>query len=109
MALIRFSKVPKNRQYEYKPRFWNPEKEEREEFLRQLELRKEGTTEGLRERVRSGFRRGAARDYRFRQQQVRRSNVRLFAIVMMLLIATYLFLVKYLPAFEQALEKKFGN
>jgi hypothetical protein len=37
MALLRFFRVPKHQQYDYKPRFWDPKKEELQERLDRIE------------------------------------------------------------------------
>jgi len=105
MALLRFSKLPKHQRYEYKPRYWNPEKEELEERLKQIEQLKGGNAEGMKARIQSGLRRGSvSRGSHRRQAQVRRSNFVLFAVVLGLLAMCYVFLTQYLPQIVETLE-----
>lgn len=99
MAFIKFSKLPKHQQYQYKPRFWNPEKEDLEERLKQVEEVKTGNAEGVKARLAGSFKRGyqKAEDTRFRQRQVQRSNFILLGVIALLLVFSYLFISVYLP------------
>ena len=97
MAVLRFFKLPKHQQYQYKPRFWDPKKEEREERLQQIEAMKEGDPEALKARLSANFRKGYAKDTSFRKRQVRRSNLILLGILALLVIFSYLFIAVYLP------------
>ncbi len=93
-------KTPKHSQFDYKPRFWDPEKEEREERLRKLnQLRKDGL-DGSKARITSGFRRGYTHNSAYRRRQVLRSNLVLIGIVVILLFFCYLFLTQFLPQIE---------
>jgi hypothetical protein len=58
MALRRFIKLPKHQQYQYKPRYWDPEKDELKERLDRIEALKKGDTEGMKARIASGMKRG---------------------------------------------------
>ncbi len=97
MALLRFYKLPKHQKYEYKPRFWDPKKEEMEERLRQIDAVKEGDTEAIKARLSANFRKGYANDTRFRSRQVMRSNLLLLGIIAILVVLSYLFIAVYLP------------
>ena len=104
MALLRFFKVPRHQQYEYKPRYWDPRKEELEERLKRIEDLKGSDTEATKARISSGLRRGYRGDTRERKRQVMRSNMILLGIVIVLLILSYMFIVVYLPEIVNALE-----
>ena len=112
MAIFRGFRTPKHQQYDYKPRFWNPEKEALEERIKQVEERKSGNTESAKERISAGFKRGNnsymayGEKKSFRSAQTRRSNITLFIVIILLALLTYLFLNIYLPEFEQILEQK---
>lgn len=96
------SRTPKHQQFKYKPRFWDPEKEELEaRRARREKLQQEGI-EGAKERIRSGFvtGRGGAASGRYRSQQVRRSNFTFLIVVAALVVLAVLLLVVYLPRFE---------
>ncbi len=104
MAFFRFIKLPKHRQYEYTPRYWNPEKEELEERLRRVEERKQSDKDAMKSRISSGFRKGYTGGRSLRGKQARRSNVILLAIVVMLIFFTYFALTEYLPGLVEALD-----
>jgi hypothetical protein len=104
MALIRFTKLPKHQQYEYKPRYWDPRKEELKERLERAEKAKENDVEAVKSRLSSGgLRRGFSADGRsVRQQQVLRSNLILLGVIAIILFLSYLFLTAYLPRIANA-------
>lgn len=97
MAVLRFFKLPKHQQYQYRPRFWDPKKEEREERLKQIEAVKEGDAEALKARLSANFRKGYAKDTSFRKRQMMRSNLILLGVLALLVILSYLFITVYLP------------
>ena len=99
MALLRFFKVPKHQQYEYKPRYWDPRKEELEDRLKRIDKIKGRDAEAVKARLSGGFRRGfeATGVKRSRRGQVMRSNLILVGIIVILLLLSYLLLTVYLP------------
>ncbi len=104
MAFFRFTKLPKHRQYEYTPRYWNPEKEELEERLKRIEERKQGDKDAMKSRISSGFRRGYIGGRSLRGKQARRSNAILLGIVVLLIFFTYFALTEYLPGLVESME-----
>ena len=108
MAFLRFFKMPKHQQYEYKPRFWDPKKEELQERLKQIEDMKSGGTEGAKARISGGFRRGYGGSSAGRRKQVMRSNMTLLGIIAVLLLLSYLFISVYLPRIATAIESGGG-
>ncbi len=94
------TRTPKHRQFDYKPRYWDQEAEEREERLKRLESLKDGSVEGTKARISSGFKRGYRGNSTVRRRQVMRSNLILIGIVVLLLFFCYLFLTVYLPRIE---------
>ena len=104
MALLRFFKVPKHQQYEYKPRFWDPKKEELEDRLKRIEEMQGKGPEAIKARLSGGFRRGYARDTSSRKKQVMRSNLILLTIIVALVILSYLILAVYLPKMVHVLD-----
>lgn len=105
MGLFKFSRVPKHQQFEYKPRFFDPEKEELEKRLKSLEDLNASDTASLKDRISTGLRRkGVVRDGRPHSNQLMRSNILLLAIVIFLALATLFLLDKYLPRLLQFLE-----
>ncbi|MDX1942727.1 MAG: hypothetical protein SFU99_19340 [Saprospiraceae bacterium] len=105
MALFRFNKVPKHQQFDYKPRFWDPEKEEQQERLKRIKMMGTDDPEATKSRIAAGFRtRAYGNTGSYRRQQVMRSNAILFAVVVGLLLLTFLLLTNYLPRLIQLFE-----
>lgn len=104
MAIFSFFKPPKNQSFDYKPRYWDPQKEELETRLKKAELRKEDTIAASKARIANRLRRGnAPYDPRLRQQEVRKANLRLLFIIVLLGFLAYILLNVYLPEIEEAL------
>ena len=99
MKLPSLFKSPSHQQFVYKPRFWNEKKEEIEKRIQEAEARKNGDLDAIKSSVSKTFKRGGGgsrtymvdRDYRVKQ--TRRSNIRLFVIIFVLLLASYLLLI----------------
>ncbi len=100
---------PRYLRFQYKPRFWDPEKERVEELKKRIQARQENeraeterevNKEILKERVRRGLRKGRPAGKFNRQSAVRKetrkSNLRLLIILIALLWATYKLLLVYL-------------
>ena len=104
MALLRFFKRPKHQQYEYKPRYWDPKKEELEERLKQIEEMQGNDAEAVKARLSSGLRRGYVKDQSIRETQVMRSNMMLLIIIVALVLVSYLVLTVYLPKMVQMMD-----
>lgn len=105
MALFNFFRVPRPQRYNYIPRYYDPVKEELEARLgRNQPDGDEDNIEQMKSRISHNFRRKQSVDNRYRRQQTRKSNIRLFVIVIMLLFLTYLVLVELLPTFIAYME-----
>jgi hypothetical protein len=90
MGLPTFIKLPGHKRFEYTPRYWDPEKEEFEERVRQI--KQEIGVEVSRDPNRTTIKRGSFRQVR-QQTKVRasrNSNLRLVVILAVLFIITYL-------------------
>lgn len=106
MAIFKIFKMPRNQQFDYKPRFWDQNKEELEERLKQYESRDNATPEEIKQRISLRFRKkGYVRDTNFRSSQERRSNQTLFVTLALLIILTFLLIDNYFPAFIQSIER----
>lgn len=101
MALIRLFRVPKHRTYDYKPRYWDQDKEELHDRIKKIEEAKAKGIEGMRDRVRAGLQSARVRDYQAMRAQTIRSNVRLIVVVVVLIALTYLAITQYLPRLVQ--------
>jgi hypothetical protein len=90
MGLPRFIKLPDHKRFEYTPRYWDPEKEEFEERVRQIQ--QEMGIGVPRDPNRTTIKRGSFRQVRqqTKLRASRNSNLRLVIILAILLIIAYL-------------------
>jgi hypothetical protein len=90
MGLPRFIKLPGHKQFTYSPRYWNPEKEAREERIRQI--KQEMGIEVPSDPNRTTIKRGSFRQVRqkINVKATRNSNIRLAVILAALFILAYL-------------------
>jgi hypothetical protein len=94
MGLPRFIKLPGHKQFNYSPRYWDPEKEEREGRIRQI--KQEMGVEVPSDPNRSTIKRGSFRQVRQKAKVKanRSSNIRLVVILAALLMLAYLLFLK---------------
>lgn len=106
MAMLNIFRTPRHQRYNYKPRFYDPQKEEVNERVRQIEAIKDGDVEEIKNRITGGFRQGSygTGASTYRNQQVFRSNMILLAVIVGLCFFTYIFLSLYLPEIAAAVE-----
>lgn len=97
-------RVPKHQQFDYKPMYYDPQKEELEERLKSLRELQQEDIEGTKARIASGMRSTYQADQAYRKQQVLRSNLILVGVVIMLIILGYMLLNVYLPQLNQFME-----
>ncbi len=90
MGIPRFIKLPGHKEFNYSPRYWDPEKEEREERIRQIkqEMGIEVPSDPNRTTIRRGSFRTAGRKPKVKA--TRSSNIRLLIILAVLLFLAYL-------------------
>jgi hypothetical protein len=95
MALFNFLKTIKPVQFDFKPRFYDAEKEAREERMRELG---EMDTEAMKARIAGGFRRSTDLSaMHYRRKMTMRSNIIVMALIVLLALATFIFINFYLP------------
>jgi hypothetical protein len=90
MGIPRFIKLPGHKRFEYTPRYWDPEKEEFEERVRQI--KQEIGIDVPRDPNKTTIKRGSFRQVR-QQTKIRasrNSNLRLVIILAALLVIAYL-------------------
>lgn len=98
MALFNFLKTTKPIQFDFKPRFYDQEKEARDERLRSLQDMSQIDTEGIKNRIAGGFRRSTdLSTMHLRRKMVMRSNIMVMALVMILALGAFMLLNVYLP------------
>lgn len=94
MGLPRFIKLPGHKQFNYSPRYWDPEKEEREGRIRQI--KQEMGVDVPSDPNRYTIKRGSFRQVRQKAKVKanRSSNIRLVVILAVLLMLAYLLFLK---------------
>lgn len=107
---LRFFKLPKHSVYSYKPRYWDPDKEDLEERLQRVEDLKNGSVDAAKARISGGFKKGGFRkgngtwNTQYRRKHVARSN-KIFVIVLVALgLLTFYFLTRYMPTLANLLD-----
>lgn len=90
MGVPRFIKLPSYKRFEYTPRYWDPEQEERDERIRQIkaEMGIVVPSDPNRSTIKRGSFRQAHRKTKVRAG--RSSNIRLVIILAALLLIAYL-------------------
>jgi hypothetical protein len=84
-----------NQRYEYKPRYYNPDKEAMDERMNLRKRAKAGDKDAIKARMRDSMRR--QKDKKQNTQIVAKSNVMVLGIFAILLILTMIALNSYLP------------
>jgi hypothetical protein len=102
MGFLRLFKTPTNQQFSYKPRFWDPKKEEAEKLRQRVEQLQTGGVDAMKTRISGGFRSGhggkAAGAYR--SARVKKSNTTLLIILICLLVVAYVIYAMYFQDFN---------
>lgn len=102
MGFINFGSRIKNRQFDYIPRYYDPDKEELEERLKRYN-RIGNDTELAKERIKGNFQR-KYRGGKSVGNSSKRSTITLLVTIVMLCLLTYILLTRYLPQIISALE-----
>ncbi len=100
MGIFKFLKPPTHQQFSYKPRYWDPKKEESEQRRERIRVLERGGVDGMKERIRGGFKKGAGGSVAsstYRNQRVQRSNGTLFMVIIGLLVVSYFAIEVYFP------------
>jgi hypothetical protein len=85
MAAFKFFHTPKPKGFNYKPVFFDPEKEEREKRMKYSQGETSDSTH-LADRMKDGYKRYRGTD---RTKAVRKHNIRLSIILFILVLVTY--------------------
>ncbi|MEN8230823.1 MAG: hypothetical protein ABFS38_21895 [Bacteroidota bacterium] len=90
MGIPRFIKLPGHKQFNYSPRYWDPEKEERDERVRRIkqEMGYDMPSDSNRSTIRRGSFRQATQ--KTKVKATRSSNIRLLVILVLLFLLAYL-------------------
>ena len=112
MAMFRVFKTPKHQKFEYRPRYWDPEKEALKGRLEKFDDGSKNNPEAIKARIASGFKRGGrggGGDSAFRGRYLKRSNTILLIVVIALIGISYFFISVYLPNFVKMFEGSGGG
>ena len=104
MALFRFGSAIKPQRFTYIPRYYDPEKEEREERIREALGRSAQDPDSVKARIRKNFRDRPRRKHKAMRASTMRSNITLVIVLITLLLITYILLTRYLPMIERWLQ-----
>ena len=104
MAFFNPLRTPKHQRYKYIPRYWEPEKEELQERIRQATPGQNNDPNDMKGRIARGFARRANLRNNTAASNYRKSAFRLLIIIAILLVVTFVLLAKFLPIIEKALE-----
>jgi len=99
MALFNFFKTPKPMRFEYKPKYWDPEKEKLEELKARMESSESGDVEAVKVRIAEAFARGGNKKLfaAERRKKSRQTNFIRLALILLMALLAYLVLTVYLP------------
>ncbi len=104
MAIIGgFFKKQKHQRFEYKPRYWDPQKEELEQRVKAAQGMADNDPESIKRRISKNWRRNYKSNSRSSYKSSKRSTIMLLMIIGVLLVSSYYFLTVYLPIIEQRL------
>lgn len=93
MGMFRIFKMPQNQQFQYRPRFWDQEKDELEKRMKKIDRPEDVTTDEIKDSISTTFRnRGGGANPKYRNQQVMQSNKILILTILILAIFTYFIL-----------------
>jgi len=102
MGLFNFNKKPNHNTFNYIPRHYDPKKEELKERLGQYT--DDQDPEAMKGRIKRGMRSKHRGDGSLRRAEVKKSNMRLAMIIIMLMILSYVFLQSdYITKFLQSI------
>ena len=106
MGIFKFLKPPTHQQFSYKPRYWDPKKEEAEQRRQRVELLQTGGVDAMKARIAGGFRKGSggAAAGTYRNQRVKKANGTLFMVIIALLVVSYFAIEVYFPDLSHWLE-----
>jgi len=100
---IRMFRTPKQRKYNYNPRYYNPDKADLEARIRMAELKADDSIDGAKARISSQMKRGrSSKAYKSeRKKAMMRSNLLLIAIIIVLIAVAVYGVDVYLPEFME--------
>ena len=105
MAMFNFFHRPKPKKFGFIPRYYDPEKEERDARLAKYKQEEGDQTEQMKNRIAYGFRARRGAVDAESKRKARKSNLILIMSLTMLVLLTIYILNKYLPILVELIEK----
>ncbi len=104
MAMIGgFFKKQKYQRFEYKPRYWDVNKEDLEQRVKAAQGKGNNDPEAVKRRIANNLRRNYNSKARSSRSASKRSTIMLLGIIVALVALSYYFLTVYLPLIEKSL------
>lgn len=104
MAMPRFFKVPKHQKFEYRPRYWDPDKEKMDARLKRNKKTQLSEKEARKIRMTSGFRARYSTDKFNQSKAIRRSNLIRLAVFILIMAISIIVLSEKILKFVQLIE-----
>jgi hypothetical protein len=99
-----FGKKIKPQGFHFNPRYFDPEKEDREARLRAAREATSGDTEAIKSRISAGFKNPRRSQSNAYKSAKRRSNITVIITLGVLLVLVYILLTQFLPQIEKMVE-----
>lgn len=104
MAIIGgFFKKQKHQRFEYKPRYWDPNKEDLENRIDVAKGVANSDPEAVKRRISNSLRRNYRSGAKSKRSSEKRSMIMLLGIIVALVFISYYLLTVYLPLIEESL------
>ena len=104
MARFSIFSTPDHHKFQYRPRYWDPKKDETEAFKARIREVQGQDVEGTKARISSGLKTGYGGDPMLRAQLKRKSNIRIMGIIGILFLLCYYFVSQYMNEIIQWVE-----
>lgn len=98
-------RTPKHQKFIYIPRYYDPEKEELKERIRAAKGQQDSELDNMKARIGQTYQKKYMSKKESSRKTIRKSNIMVFVIFLVLLIFTYFLLAEFLPSIEAYLEE----
>ena len=107
MAIFNFLKTAKNQKFHIETRYYDPVKEDVLKRVQDLKDMQGSDPESIKKRMAYKLKRRGDHELKrkIRQKEMRRYFIRMLVLLIVLLMITYLVLVRYLPMLTEVLDK----
>lgn len=107
MAIFNFIKTAKHQKYHYEPRYWDPVKEDVLKRVSDLEEMQGSDIESVKKRMAYKMRRRGDAELKMkaRKKMMKRYFIRMMFLLALLLMGTYVILVRFLPKLTAIVDK----